>query len=396
VRILWIKTELLHPIDKGGRIRTYQMLRALAKDHHVTFLCLDDGGAAPDARQRAAEYCTELITIPFRPAKKFGPAFFMELVRNLFSRLPYAIARYRSNAQRAEVTRLAPTEDLVVCDFLAPSQNVPSGLGVRSVLFQHNVEAIIWQRHAAVAPDPARRWYLRGQWHRMRHFEREECRRFDRVIAVSQPDAEAMCSEYGIADVRSVPTGVDLDYFVAPDSAARTDPEILFVGSMDWMPNEDGIRWFAESVFGLVRARFPDATLTIVGRSPSEKLRKLAERTPGMSLTGTVPDVRPYLARARVCVVPLRVGGGTRIKIYEAMAMGIPVVSTTIGAEGLPVRHGEQLLLADAPEEQAEAVVRLLSSPEEAERLAARALQFVHQHGSWDAVAARFLAQCLS
>ncbi|MGH8318293.1 MAG: glycosyltransferase [Steroidobacteraceae bacterium] len=396
MRILWIKTELLHPLDKGGRIRTYQMLRALAREHHVTYLCLDDGAAAPDAMQRASEYCAELVTIPFHPAKKSGPAFILDLARNLFSTLPYAVERYRSDAQRAAVARLAPGMDLIVCDFLFPSQNVASDLGVRTVLFQHNVEATIWQRHVSVARDLVRRLYLREQWRRMRRFEGKECRRFDRVIAVSEADASAMRAEYGIAQVRSVPTGVNLDYFVAPAARACNGSEILFVGSMDWMPNEDGIRWFTESVFNLIRARIPDATLTIVGRAPSEKLRKLAERTKGVQLTDTVPDVRPYLARARVSVVPLRIGGGTRIKVYEAMAMGIPVVSTRIGAEGLPVHHGEQLLLADSPAEQAESVTRLLSSPDEAKRLAANALNFVRQHGSWDAVASNFLAQSLS
>lgn len=396
MRILWVKTELLHPVDKGGRIRTYQMLRALAREHEVTYLCLDDGGAAPDAAERAAEYCTDLVTVPFHPAKKFAPGFFLDLAGNLFSGLPYAIARYRSEAQRAEVTRLASGVDLVICDFLTPSQNVPSNLGVRTVLFQHNVEATIWQRHASVARDPVRRAYLRGQWHRMRRFEGEECRRFDRVIAVSEADAAAMRREYGLETVGSVPTGVDLDYFVAPDVPARQRSEILFVGSMDWMPNEEGIRWFAEQVFERVRARIPDATLTIVGRAPSERLRKLAERTAGMRLTGTVPDVRPHLARAGVSVVPLRVGGGTRIKIYEAMAMGIPVVSTTIGAEGLPIKHGRHLLIADTPEEQVESIVRLMGNPREAQSLSASALAFVRQHGSWSAVAKSFLEQCLS
>ncbi len=396
MRILWVKTELLHPVDKGGRIRTYQMLRALATEHEVTYLCLDDGGAAPDAPERAAEYCTELVTVPFRPTKKFQPGFFLDLAANLFSSLPYAIARYRSEAQRTEVARRAAHADLIVCDFLTPSQNVPSRLGARTVLFQHNVEASIWRRHASVARDPLRRAYLRAQWRRMRRFEGEECRRFNRVIAVSEADAATMRRDYGLDQVGSVPTGVDLEYFVAPAHPSRQRTEILFVGSMDWMPNEEGIRWFVEQVFGRVRAQIPDATLTIVGRAPSEKLRKLAERTEGMRLTGTVPDVRPHLARAGVCLVPLRVGGGTRIKIYEAMAMGVPVVSTTIGAEGLPVRHKEQLLIADTPEQQVDSIVRLMSDPQRAQRLAVDALAFVRQHGSWSAVATEFLKQCLS
>jgi sugar transferase (PEP-CTERM/EpsH1 system associated) len=396
VRILWVKTELLHPVDKGGRIRTYQMLRALAREHEVTYLCLDDGGAAADAAQRAAEYCTELITVPFHPAKKFGARFFLELAGNVLSSLPYAIARYRSDVMRAQIERLAPGADLVVCDFLAPSQNVPSNLGVTTVLFQHNVEATIWQRHASVAKDPVRRAYLRAQWRRMRQFEAKECRRFDRVVAVSDADSAVIRSEYGVVDVGSVPTGVDLDYFSPPTALLRQGSEILFVGSMDWMPNEEGIRWFVEHVFEAVRARHSNATLTIVGRAPSDKLRRLADRTKGVSVTGAVPDVRPYLARAGISVVPLRVGGGTRIKIYEAMAMGVPVVSTTIGAEGLPIKHAQHLLIADTAAEQVESIARLMSNPLEAQNLSASALAFVRQHGSWSAVANAFLTQCLS
>lgn len=372
------------------------MLRSLARDHHITYLCLDDGQAAPDALRRAAEYCADVIAIPFRPARRFRARFFLGVVRNLFSSLPYAIARYRSAAQRLHVARIAAGMDLVVCDFLTPSQNVPSGLGVRTVLFQHNVEATIWQRHASVAQNFVLRLYLSEQWRRMKRFERRECHRFDRVIAVSEADAEVLRSKYGLTKVGSVPTGVDVEYFKAPAPRARNAREVLFVGSMDWLPNEDGIRWFAENTFRLIRSRIPQVTLTIVGRAPSEALRKFADRAKGMELTGTVPDVRPYLARATVCVVPLRIGGGTRIKIYEAMAAGLPVVSTTIGAEGLPVRHGEQLLIADTPEEQAESIVRLITNPEDAARFAANALRFVREHGSWNAVAAAFLAQCLA
>src|SRR6202051_349356 len=169
MRILWIKTELLHPIDKGGRIRTYQMLRSLAHHHHVTYLALDDGQAAPDALARAKEYAQEVVVVPFQPAAKLSPAFFADLLRNLFSPLPYAIARYRSPQLREQIQRLGSAADLIVCDFLTPSLNVPDGLPV--ILFQHNVEAMIWQRHAAVAQNPLRRAYMRVQWRRMLRHE---------------------------------------------------------------------------------------------------------------------------------------------------------------------------------------------------------------------------------
>jgi glycosyltransferase involved in cell wall biosynthesis len=169
---------------------------------------------------------------------------------------------------------------------------------------------------------------------------------------------------------------------------------VVFVGSMDWMPNDDGIRWFAGEVFGRIQERIPDARLTVVGRSPSPDMRALAARNPAIEVTGTVPDVRPYLERAAVSVVPLRIGGGTRLKIYELMAMGVPVISTAIGAEGLPIRHGEHLLVADTAEEQVSAICALLTDPASAELLAANALRHVQEHCSWDAVAESFLAQC--
>jgi glycosyltransferase involved in cell wall biosynthesis len=393
MRILWIKTELLHPVDKGGRIRTFHMLRSLSRHHHVTYLCLDDGLAAPDALARARDYAQEVVIVPFRPPAKGSAGFFLALLRNLFSPLPYAVARYESRALRQEILRLAGASDLIVCDFLAPSINVPAGLPAPVVLFQHNVEAVIWQRHVLVPQPALRRAYFRAQWQRMRRYEAEQCRRFARVIAVSATDAERMRREYQVASVGCVPTGVDLEYFSA-SLRQRQSRELVFVGSMDWMPNEDGIRWFATEVFGRLQASVEDVRLTVVGRSPSRSLRELASRNAAIEVTGTVEDVRPYLARAGICVVPLRVGGGTRLKIYEAMAAGVPVVTTAIGAEGLPLRHGEHLLIANTAQEQMDAIRALLSDPAQAARLAANALRHVQEHCSWDAATERFLAQC--
>ncbi|HKF96984.1 MAG TPA: glycosyltransferase [Steroidobacteraceae bacterium] len=394
MRILWIKTELLHPLDKGGRIRSYQMLRSLSRQHHVTYLCLDDGLAVPDARERAREYAQEVVMVAFRLPAKMTLGFFAALLRNLLSPLPYAIACYRWPKLREQVSRLAAGVDLIVCDFLSPSINVPDGLPAPMVLFEHNVEAMIWQRHATVPQHPLRRAYMRLQWRRMLRHEARECRRFSHVVAVSAIDAEIIRREYGVTSVGQVATGVDLAYFHAPPPRPRDTHQLVFVGSMDWMPNDDGIRWFASEVFGGIQERIPAARLTVVGRLPSRDMRALAARNPAIEVTGTVPDVRPYLERAAVAVVPLRIGGGTRLKIYEMMAMGVPVVSTAIGAEGLPIRHGEHLLIADTAAEQVSAISALLMDPAGAERLALNALRYVQQHCSWDAVAECFLAQC--
>jgi polysaccharide biosynthesis protein PslH len=394
MRILWIKTELLHPIDKGGRIRTYQMLRALSRRHQVTYLCLDDGSAAPDALERAREYAQEVVVVPFRPPLKSGIGFLFSLLRNLFSPLPYAVARYRSPALCEQIGRLAAAMDLIVCDFLFPSLNVPDGLPAPAVLFEHNVEAMIWERYVKVPQYPLRRAYFRLQWRRMRHHESHECRRFAHVVAVSAIDAELIRHEYSVASVGSVPTGVDLEYFSPFQPRAQESRQLVFIGSMDWMPNVDAIRWFAGEIFGRIQERVPDVRLLVVGRSPASGLRVLASRNAAIEVTGTVPDVRPYLRRAAVSVVPLRVGGGTRLKIYEAMAMGVPVVATTIGAEGLPLRNGEHLLIADSSDEQVSAVCTLLTDRVLADRLAANAYRHVQEHCSWEAVAERFIGQC--
>ncbi len=396
MNILWLKTELLHPVDKGGRIRTYQMLRELAREHRITYLTLDDGMAAPDAAERAGEYCHDLVRVSFRTQPKRSVGFYAELLRNLASPLPYAVWKYRSTAMRRaiEVAIRQGDTDIVVCDFLFPSVNVPDRLPCPAVLFQHNVEATIWERHTQVAGNPVAKTYLGQQSRRMRAFERAQCRRFDHVVAVSSRDAELFRNEYGVRDVSEVPTGVDTTYFRPTGRAAREPYDVIFTGSMDWLPNEDAILYFAESILPRVRQSVPAVTLTVVGRNPPPRVVALGRRDPSVRVTGSVPDVRPYIERAAVFAVPLRIAGGTRLKIYEAMAMEKAVVSTTVGAEGLPVRNGRDIVLADTPEGFATAITQLLTDTRRAEQLGRRAAAVVRAEFGWDRVADQFAATC--
>jgi sugar transferase (PEP-CTERM/EpsH1 system associated) len=396
MRILWLKTELLHPLDKGGRIRTYHMLQSLNRLHHVTYLTLDDGSSAPDALERAHEYCSEVVRVPFRTTRKGSAAFYTELAQNLTSPLPYAVWKYRSHAFRGECERLleAGPIDVTVCDFLAPAINLPTHLRQPTVLFQHNVEADIWRRHWDVASHPLTRAYLRSQWRRMVSFEQAACRKVDHVVAVSDQDCERFQREYGVRAVSAVPTGVDTSFFQPSADVARQPGNLVFTGSMDWLPNEDGIMSFVDHILPLVRRDLPDATVTIVGREPTTATLSLPKRDLLICVTGRVPDIRPFLERAAVVIVPLRIGGGTRLKIFEAMAMGCAVVSTSVGAEGLPVRDGTHLLIADSPEEFAQACVRLLRNPDLAQRLGAEAATYVRTHFSWDVAAGRFADIC--
>src|SRR5690349_7708466 len=395
MRILWLKTELLHPVDKGGKIRTYNMLKELKRDHHITYITLDDGSADLEARARADEYCHELVCVPHRQREKFSKGFYVELLFNLASRFPYAIRKYESAAMRKQIIkRTQQSTDVVICDFLAPAINVPQSLSCPSVLFQHNVEAMIWKRHFEVQSNTAKKVYLRNQWRKMRIFEKETCRRFDTVIAVSKEDRDQIRNEYGVESVFEVPTGVDTDFFT-PSGTQKIEPHnVVFTGSMDWLPNEDAIRYYTEQIQPIVRRSLPNATLTVVGRNPYPSLLELSRTDSSIIVTGRVDDVRPHMDRAAAYVVPLRIGGGTRLKIYEAMAMEKPIVSTTVGAEGLPVTDGKELCIADTPETFAAAVVNLLTNPEAARKLGQESARVVRERFGWNGVAKRFAEIC--
>lgn len=396
MRILWLKTELLHPVDKGGKIRTYQMLRELKRAHHVTYLTLDDGSAAADAQALAAEYCHELVRVPHHTRAKFSAGFYAELAQNLVSPLPYFMRKYKSEEMRREILKRAVGDqfDVLVCDFLQPSVNVPAQLPFATVLFQHNVETMIWQRHYEVQSNPLKKAYLYGQWLKSHAYERAACRRFDRVIAVSREDRETLERDYGVAGVADVPTGVDTEFFRPRGAARREAHNLIFTGSMDWLPNEDAIQYFTKEIMPRIKRAVPGVTLTVVGRNPYPRLVELSKRDPSVVVTGRVEDVRPYMEAAAVYVVPIRIGGGTRLKIYEAMGMELPIVSTTIGAEGLPVRDGVDLFLADTPEEFAGRVVALLQDEAHAQATGARAAALVRERFGWAQVATRFAEIC--
>ena len=384
MKLLWVKTDFLHPTTRGGQIRTLETLRRLHQNHEVHYVAFEDP-AQPEGLARSSEYCTKAYPVAHRVADKTSPAFALQLIAGLFSRLPVAVTRYRSAAMRRQVETLLGQHqfDGIVCDFLFPAPNIPRLDAC--VLFQHNVESMIWKRYVEHAAG-LKRVYFALQAKRMSAYEGEVCRLVRKVIAVSEADADAMQRIYGIARAYPTPTGVDLDYFARPDASGKL-ADLVFLGSMDWMPNIDGAVWFAGEVLPLIHRQRPDCTLAIAGRRPSAEVARLAESDKRIEVTGTIPDVRPWLFGSLVSIVPLRIGGGTRLKIYEAMAARAPVVSTTIGAEGLDVTDGENIYIADSPQRFAERCLALLDSAEERERLSAAAWNLVASKYSWDVVA---------
>lgn len=395
MRILWLKTELLHPLDKGGRIRSYQMLKQLKREHQITYLTLCDPQDTADSFQRASEYCHRLVPVPHTTTRKFSVAFYRDLSRNLLSPMPYAIEKYHSEAMRRTIERELQQADydLLVCDFLAPGVNLPMQCKIPTVLFQHNVEAIIWKRHYQTTTNRVKKAYFYNQCRKMHKFESELCHKVDAVIAVSAIDRDLLRNDYGIEKVYDVPTGVDTDFF-QPSLSEENPTELVFTGSMDWLPNEDAIFYFAEEILPRIASKIPGITLTVVGRNPSKRLVEFAELNPHLMVTGRVEDVRPYMDRAAAYVVPIRIGGGTRLKIFEAMAMAKPVISTSVGAEGLAVQDGRDLLIADEPQSFADAVIATLEDKAFARQMGETARELVCERFSWQQVAYAFTQIC--
>jgi glycosyltransferase involved in cell wall biosynthesis len=266
---------------------------------------------------------------------------------------------------------------------------MPATLPCPSVVFTHNVEAEIWRRHYERQTNPVSRVLFRQQWQRMLRFEADTLRRFDVVLAVSDTDRETFQRLYPDAlraPVFTVATGVDTTFFEPRGEAPVQPGRLVFTGSMDWIPNEDAMKHFCQDILPLVRAQEPGATLSIVGRAPTPAVQRLAE-IPGVEVTGRVDDVRDYIAQAAVYIVPIRIGGGTRLKIFEAMGMARAIVSTTVGAEGLPVTDGADVVIADDADAFARAIVTLLRDPARRVQLERAARDLVVTHYDWSAVA---------
>lgn len=402
LRILWVKTSPLHPLTRGGDLRTFNILKQLHRRHDITFVgMVADAGQVAGSNQ-AHQYSNRAIWVKEPKASlKLSRAYFLAgAAANIISKLPYAVERFRSDALCAKVSELAERHDfdVMVCDFLFPAASLPWDTKVKSsfpwVLFQHNVESMIWQRRSSEKKGLAR-IYLRWQWQRMLKFETAISKRFDGVMSVSEEDTSIFREQMRLPNVLgSVPTGVDLEFFQAVPKTCEAQPTVIFMGSMDWYANIDAVGWFAAAVWPRIRAKVPGVKFIIVGRQPPPSICALASESAQIEVTGTVPDVRPYLRSAQAMVVPLRIGGGTRIKIFEAMAAEVPVVSTTIGAEGLQVVHGRHALIADEAIDFADAVVSLLCQPDLSFRISRSALDEVALPNSWDA-AARIMEQYL-
>jgi glycosyltransferase involved in cell wall biosynthesis len=308
----------------------------------------------------------------------------------LLSPLPYSVTSHSSPALATAVRRFAAKHrvDVWHCEWTPYAQVLRDAFGkrfpaARWSVMAHNVESLIWRRYMETEANPMKRWYVRQQLHKFETFERWAYSSASAAIAVSEPDAELMRQRFGVGEVSIVENGVDTDYFRPQRDVDRDPARILFLGSLDWRPNQDAVNLLLNDIFPKVREQVPEATLALVGRHPPDWLRARAAESPGVELYSDVPDVRPFLASCGMLAVPLRIGGGSRLKILEALACGTPVVSTRIGAEGLNLAAGRDLVIAESIDGMAEAIVRGIHHPYELEDCAERGRRAVLAHYDW-------------
>jgi glycosyltransferase involved in cell wall biosynthesis len=389
LRVAIVDEELPYPPTSGKRIRTLNLTLRLAERHQLTFICHRNADA--DEARRAAEFFAErgieTVVVGRAVPPKSGPGFYARLAANLLSPLPYSVASHTSRGLRAALRRHAATRpvDLWHCEWTPYAESLRCVPG-RRVVVAHNVESVIWRRYYETEKGSLRRWYVGRQWCKFERFERRALAAADRTIAVSGVDAERFRREFGVERVEVVENGVDTAYFRS-SASRRTPGRLLFLGSLDWRPNLDGVAQLLDDVFPAVQAAEPEATLALVGRNPPAWLRRRAAEMPGVALHADVPDVRPFLADCALMVVPLRIGGGSRLKILESLAAGVPVVSTCVGAEGLCLEAGRDLTVTEDTEDLAPALVAALRRPEVMARQAASGRAQVLARYDWGTLA---------
>ncbi len=393
-RLLFVSPRFLFPLDEGGKIRTVGILRAMQGGAFDVTLV---SPAPPDV----ARFRDELKSVAERfiswPQRTPG---LVERALGVLGQLPVSTVSDQSATGRTVVQeQLAVGTDVLVADFPHSAVLLPPAPGVASVMFTHNVEAEILERHAAQAQG-WRRAVWRREARKMLAFEAATLKAFTEVVAVSDRDARALAARYGLAHVSRIDTGVDLDYYPYADPRAELGTPgvpgtIVFAGAMDSRSNIDGIEFLLRDIWPLVLARRPGTRMKIVGRNPPAALVAEAARTQGWSFTGFVDDTRPHLREGDISAIPLRVGSGTRLKAFEAMAMGLPVVSTTLGVEGLGLEPGHDYAAADTAGAFADAIVGLLNDQAARRRLAESGRALLEARYSWKVIGRQFEKICL-
>ena len=358
MKILFLSPTVPFPLTDGGRIRVFNLLKQIAAKSDVTLLALETQPTDAEGVAQLQQLGIQVHLIPNAPT--LPPLSFSTLLKAFLRRQPITVARYDLPTYRQKLRELVTTGtfDLVHYEMFHTAQ-FHTETRLPGVLSQQNVDSAIWRRLYDETVNP---FYKVAYWTQQLAFQRYErvlSPKFEAVTCTSDIDAAVFQQHCARDAIEIIPNGVDVTHY-QPDFSAEASAHLIYIGSMDWYPNEDAVSFFADEVLPRIQERVPDVRFSIVGGNPSARVQKLAERE-GVVVTGRVPEIKPYFAEATVFVVPLRIGSGTRLKILEALAMGKAIVSTSVGAEGLDLKNGEEIFIADEPEAFADAVTRLLT-----------------------------------
>jgi glycosyltransferase involved in cell wall biosynthesis len=368
MHILLLTQVLPYPPDSGPKVKTWNVIKYLAQHHVVTLVSFVRGDQSQDVAA-LRRYCRAVHTVPItRPLAAEGLA----LARSLLTGQPWMMARDDRAALRRLVADLAARErfDVAHADQLNMCQYAARVPGAFKLFDAHNALWVLYRRLAETMPAGPRRWLLERDWRLLKDYEGRVCREFDAVTAVIPEDQAALAEAAGgAANIQVIPITVDTDE-ERPVQRRPDADRVVFAGTMYWPPNVDGVLWFAREVWPLIRAGRPQAEADIIGARPPQEVLALGQTGQGLTVTGYVASLTPYLERTGVFIVPLRAGGGMRVKILNALAQGLPIVSTTLGCEGIQVTPERDILVADTPADFAAAVRRVLDDPALARRLA--------------------------
>ena len=380
MKLLMVSANLPRPAW-GASARNYHLLKALSRLYDVSLLALADSTevAAFDSLSSLKDLAHPVRIVPLPLSRAKRQQQFMSIARGK----SYTLSMYLHKEMQTSLDTLlseARYDAVLFESSLTAGYRLPNGM--RTIIDQHNIEFELLERTYLQEKALIRKWYNWQESRLLKHEEIARCRKADLVLVTSERERDLLWKFLPEQSIAVVPNGVDIDTFFPGDDEQVIPQQVIFTGTMDYYPNIQGVLFFAQRCWPRIRAQLPAATWQIVGRNPPPEIARLAE-LPGVTVTGTVPHVRPYLDAASVAIAPLQIGSGTRLKILEAFAMQKAIVSTSLGCEGLAVVPGKHLLVADQPEEFAQSVITLLQNPALRSSLGAAGRALVEAEYSW-------------
>jgi len=386
MNILFITGALPFPPDNGRNIRAFNLIKKLSEKNNLTLLISEENKVAAHRVNAMKRFCSDIRFVPYQPLS--GMRLLFRLFLSLFHKEPLGLlVRFHKNMQQ-EVDFLLHNKqiDAVICDRLTETLYILSkNVKALKIYSSHNIEHLIMRRLFESTTSIFKKVASYIEWMRIENYEKKVWKNFDFSIAVSENDKKIM-SEFAPGErIFVVPNGIDTAYF-QPKTGAKVPSSIIYTGQMGWHPNEDAVVYFADNIYPLVKDKIPDIKFFIVGSNTTKKVKRLSQKDNTIEVTGRVDDIRTYIDTSAVYIVPLRIGSGTRIKILEALAMKKPVISTSVGCEGLGLADGENILIADKPDEFADKVVSLLRDETTCRRLGAAGQEFVKNKYDWGVV----------